>query len=70
MYCLVRFILSSRKLSTYPRSEGGDGSIWVHEGVVLLDTLHVLHSSERSVSLNPILLIEPSGHLNVEVPGC
>jgi hypothetical protein len=35
----------------------------------LLDTLHVLHGTEGSVSLNPILLIEPSSHLDVEVPG-
>jgi hypothetical protein len=60
--------IQSLKKVTYPGSESGDGSIGVHEGIVLVDTLHVLHSTEWSVSLNPILLIEPSRHLNVKVP--
>ena len=53
----------------YPRSESGDASVWVHEGVQLVDTLHVLHDTEWRVSLNVVLGVEPSGHLLVESPG-
>jgi len=69
MYYLVNFNPEESVGGTaYPGSESGDGSIGVHEGIVLVDTLHVLHGTEWSVSLNPVLLIEPSRHLDVEVP--
>lgn len=54
--------------ATHPGTEGGDGSVGVHETVGVGDTLHLAHDTEGHVVLDKVLLVEPAGHLLVEGP--
>lgn len=57
-------------MAAYPCTESSSVSRGIHEGVHLVDTLHLLHDTKRRVSLDVVGLVKPGRDGLVQSPNC